>query len=210
MKLFSMLLLCAIGSQAQNLTLDSTWRAYNWDAKTFYGVSTLPGGGIAVDIPTQKNKFLDYVYGAYYGCPLSLSGAVTITFQVGTTGAPAFYFDSEKTNTGTFPAHMRAYIESATIQPNGLNRWWANPISYQLDTLLPGVLVMAIPLTPDQWTSTYGQRGSDDAQTFLSFQQSMASAVVIGISLGGGDFFGHGVRVAGGTAQVQLLGVSIQ
>ncbi len=83
--------------------------------------------------------------------------------------------------------------------------WWANPVSY---TLANGLITLSVPLTGDQWSSVFGAFGSDPAAA-AAFADSLANVNGIGVTFGGGCFFGHGVNVSGGPATFQLLSYSV-
>ena len=103
------------------------------------------------------------------------------------------------------PATVRALIQEqgdtlSTTQE--YYRWWSNPVSY---TLADGTITLTTPLTPDQWSSVLGKFGNTDATSLAGFQNALANVGNVGMTFGGGCFFGHGVNVAGGTAQFKLL-----
>ena len=64
-------------------------------------------------------------------------------------------------------------------------------------------------LTPDQWSSVYGKTGNYDATALAGFRDALANLGHIGMTFGGGCFFGHGVNVSGGTARFVLIGYTI-
>ena len=54
---------------------------------------------------------------------------------------------------------------------------------------------MTVKLSPDQWTNVVGKRSS---WGFAKTRKNMGN---IGVTFGGGCFFGHGVNVSGGSAR---------
>jgi hypothetical protein len=50
-----------------------------------------------------------------------------------------------------------------------------------------------------------GEFGTLSATTQAGFAATLASVSQIGMTFGGGCFFGHGVNVSGGTAAFELL-----
>ena len=61
--------------------------------------------------------------------------------------------------------------------------------------LAEGQHTVAVPLKPNQWSSVFGKKG-DSART--EFDAALGDVEHLGISFGGGCFFGHGVNVSGG------------
>ena len=139
---------------------------------------------------------------------ISTSSYLTMTIRVTTTGNPTFHYDSNPDNTCSFPAHVRPYFAVSESNPeyNTTGRWWSNPIAYQLAA---GTVTLSIPLTPDSWSDVNGEFGNLNATTLARFAATKAGVQEIGMTFGGGCFFGHGVSVANGTATFQLLNYSV-
>jgi len=74
-------------------------------------------------------------------------------------------------------------------------RGWSNPISV---VLANGEYTMTVRLSPDQWTNVEGERSG------AGFAKTLKRVDNIGLTFGGGCFFGHGVSVTGGTARFLL------
>jgi hypothetical protein len=131
--------------------------------------------------------------------------AVTLvmTFRVETTGSVVFNGNLQPDNTCNFPAGVHPYIERQNDDGGEFYRWWANPIYY---ALAPGSVTLAVPLTPDQWSSVFGKFGNYDAESLAGFQAALQNVGEVGMTFGGGCFFGHGVNVSGGTARFVLTG----
>jgi hypothetical protein len=55
------------------------------------------------------------------------------------------------------------------------------------------------------WSDVIGEFGTLSATTQAGFAATLASVSQIGMTFGGGCFFGHGVNVSGGTAAFELL-----
>ena len=68
-------------------------------------------------------------------------------------------------------------------------------------TLAPGARELVAPLDPAQWSSVLGKRGTDGAAARHGFEAGLAQLGNVGMTFGGGCFFGHGVFVTGGTAR---------
>jgi hypothetical protein len=52
-----------------------------------------------------------------------------------------------------------------------------------------------------QWTSVFGKKANVGAPATAGFKQAIANLGKVGFAFGGGCFFGHGVRVSGGSAK---------
>jgi hypothetical protein len=61
--------------------------------------------------------------------------------------------------------------------------------------LADGEYAMTVRLSPDQWTNVKGERSEPGLAEMLK------NVGNIGVTFGGGCFFGHGVNVSGGSAR---------
>ena len=158
------------------------------------------------DSATASPPTMNYLFTGYQG---SIAGytAISVTLQVSTSGTPFFNYQTESFNTCVFPAHARPYFAANGVDLGvEFGRWWSNPIAYELG---PGTVTLTIPLTPDAWSSVYGKFGNYDSATMAMFQEALQTVTEVGLTFGGGCFFGHGIYVTGGTAEFQLLSYSI-
>ncbi len=134
---------------------------------------------------------------------------LTMTVQVVASSTTTFGYHSASDNTCSSPATIRPYFQSGALYSttnDGGNRWWANPGSY---VLADGTVTLSIPLKPQYWSSTYGQKGDANATMTNDFNKTIGSVGWIGATMGGGCFFGHGVN-ASGSAQLILKSYTIQ
>ena len=161
--------------------------AINANSFYFYFPDISKGKG-QVDYLTQN------VSGPIVGT--SLSTTITIT----TTGTPYFEYHTEANNTCVYSAHVRFYIQKEMTNNNYV-RWWSNPVSYELKS---GSGKMVAPLDPGQWQDTYGHVGNSSSAATAGFKATLASPNQVGMTFGGGCFFGHGVGVKGGTAKFRV------
>jgi hypothetical protein len=132
-----------------------------------------------------------------------ISGTLVMSFRVETTGSVTFNGNLQSDNTCDTPANVRPYFERMNDNGGEFYRWWANPISY---VLAPGSVTLNVPLTPDQWSSVNGKFGNYDTESLAGFQTALQNIGQVGMTFGGGCFFGHGVNVSGGTARFVLTG----
>ena len=173
-------------------------------------------GAWYLDFPTAHNypacisqgscESLNYVTTSYGG---PATHSVSMTFEILTTGTPNFNYVMESDNNCATPATVRLFLERKNDDfSEEFYRWWANPASYELQAT-PGEVTLTVPLTPDQWSSVYGKGGNYNADSLAGFQDALQNLGDIGMTFGGGCFFGHGVNVSGGTARFALISYTI-
>lgn len=130
-----------------------------------------------------------------------MSGRIIIT------GNPRFQYETEPSNTPArgcnTPASVRLYFQRRGDTLTGLGpyehyRWWSNPRSLELDG---GVFRLVVPLIPSEWSSVFGDKGDVSPIAMAGFRAARANVDNVGMTFGGGCFFGHGVNVSGGTAR---------
>ena len=145
-------------------------------------------------------------------------GLLQLVVKITTTGAPVFGYHSETGNTCGVPASARFYISQGT--GNDLERWWSNQVALTLqNTATPvipysqssgvfnntdGTVTMIVLFDPALWSSVYGEFANQDANTLAKFQQSLQNVGNIGVTFGGGCFFGHGANVIQGTGTATI------
>ena len=130
--------------------------------------------------------------------PAKLSGTMVITLACISAPSVVFRWDSESGNVGCpTPANARPIIYSGlkSLVKSGSDRWWAHSIAY---TLTNGTATLTIPLTPGNWSNVNGVL---DVNNPTGFQACLNSVSWVGMTFGGGCFYGHGVNVEGGNAQ---------
>jgi hypothetical protein len=126
------------------------------------------------------------------------------------SGSPIFNYAFNPNNTCVYPAHLRPYFEQKGDDGVSANyRWWANEgqipgatYSYELD--LMGNATIKVPLSAVAWSNVYGQFGNSSPAETQAFRAALADPMAIGLTFGGGCFFGHGTNVTSGTAQFYL------
>jgi hypothetical protein len=84
-------------------------------------------------------------------------------------------------------------------------RWWSNPSSFVLAPT-NGAVTFTVPLHGSQWTDVNGMNG---VQQPSGFAAALAHPANIGMTFGGGCFFGHGVFIDSGTATFNVTGFSV-
>jgi hypothetical protein len=155
------------------------------------------GGHLLFDFPT--NGSINYLYNVKP--PKEINGSIAVSVQITTNGFVIFNYLTEPFNTCTTPASVRPFIWANQNSSAEFDRWWSNPTTL---TLAAGAATLAVKINPDQWTSMNGKRGNADAASLSGFNGAIRNVSSLGLTFGGGCFFGHGVYVEGGTAQFRL------
>ena len=132
--------------------------------------------------------------------------ALEARFTLVTEGPVVFDHRTAPNNTSDFPAHVRFLLQNGPISLDAHGRWWSNPIAVKLQ---PGSFTLRVPLDPGQWSNVWGQVGDLDDSTRAGFAHVLANISEMGFTFGGGFFFGHGVRVSGGSARFILTGFDV-
>ena len=194
-------------AHAEKLTLSPQ----AWSIRYSQGMPSNPSlaeSGWSLDFPrgTDCKKKQDcpgvhYVITPYRKLRLENSTLIT-KFQIMTQGEVRFNYRLEASNTCSSPATVRAFLQRADDDLYAANgRFWSNPIA---TILAPGNFTMAIKLHPDQWTNVEGQHDR------AGFEALLGKIGNVGLTFGGGCFFGHGVNVEGGSARFIMNSFAIQ
>lgn len=173
-----------------------------WDIRFSYNMPNHPyaeGSGWAFDFPKGTNCLVKkgcpgvHYVTTKYTEPIPAGSILTISFKVEADSSTVFNFNLEKDNNcDKPPASVRAILQRAgddLYEAN--NRFWSNPISVALTN---GEYTMMVELSPDQWTNVEGERSTS------GFAETLKGMGNIGVTFGGGCFFGHGLNVSGGGA----------
>lgn len=202
--LLALTLTSILSAQSLNLT-PAKWQTFLFFAQPDNVPLSSDNGAMAFDFPTAlspsdpNRQYIDYLY---THVKTAISGSITVNLQVVAAPGTVFDWHSEDFNTCDFPAHVRAYWEAA-----GGGRWWSNPASYEL---ADGSATILVPLIPGMWSNATGQMGDSSQALIDQFNKDRKHATILGLSFGGGCFFGHGVAVSSGSARFRLMGYTIQ
>ena len=170
-------------------------------------LTNLANGALAFNFPAPPNH-MDYLYSDQTVGSLASDTELTMTFDVVTSGNPQFVFDFNGQNNGPTPASVRFIMGPEVINGNDpYSRWWSNPVAAVLG---PGEQTITAPLNPADWSDVNGQFANSSPAAFAAWMAVVADPVTLGMTFGGGYFFGHGVAVTGGTAQFQVLSYKAQ
>ena len=110
-------------------------------------------------------------------------------------------------NTCIAPATVRPFLLAHDDWSSEYGRWWSNPIAYELTA---GSTTLTVPLTSDAWSDVNGRFGNYDAATAAAFNDAITHMTKVGLTFGGGCFFGHGVSVSNGTANFYLTDYEVR
>lgn len=148
---------------------------------------------------------INYIYSI--APPSQINGSVIASMQVSGSGPVVFDYMTEPFNTCKTPSTVRPFIWSNRGGYGEFDRWWSNPTSFELAF---GSATVTVPLTPERWSSVYGKFGNADAATEAAFARALRNVSQLGLTFGGGCFYGHGVRVKGGTATFTLTSYQVR
>ena len=100
---------------------------------------------------------------------------------------------------GTATARVRLFLQqqgdTLTAQ-EPYKRWWSVPYA----ELREGESTLTVAVSPDQWSSVFGQGGAEVPNEFNAAISKLAN---VGFTFGG-TFAGHGIFVTGGSARFVL------
>jgi hypothetical protein len=190
-------------------------KAEDWQIRYSPGMPKHPSadatGGWDFSFPLNPDgtSHVDYVTVPYTG-RLEQADTLQLVFEIDASSDAVFDFHTappRPPNPGTTPANFHLFLEhsgdSSLTNPN--YRWWSNPDSYTLQDT-NGLVTLDVPLNPSDWSNVDGQFGNTDV---AGFDATLSHMGHIGLTFGGGDFFGHGVYLDQGSATFHLVSYSI-
>jgi hypothetical protein len=157
-------------------------------------------GNLAFDFP--ESGFLSYLFTD--SAPKAIRGTLSVTMQVTAAGPVVFFYQFDPANTCSAPASVRPFIwaHGHSLGSEEFDRWWSNQVAFPLQA---GTTTLTVPLTPDRWSSVFGRLGTESAATEQAFKSALSDVTSLGVTFGGGCYFGHGVNVQGGRAEFSIL-----
>ena len=181
--------------------------AQGWEIRYSHDVPlNVPAAGqeFSFDFPLAP----DSVHYVTKPATLAPKAAVSVTFTIATTGAPVFDYRTASDNTCDRPASVRLFLQRRDDRMTGQGqyefyRWWSNA---GVD-LKPGTFTLDVPLQPALWVSVMGKTGAGNP---VEFAAAMANLGHVGVTFGGGCFYGHGVRVSGGRASFAMKDFTVR
>jgi hypothetical protein len=115
----------------------------------------------------------------------------TITMHFAITGNANFV-----PTEGTATARVRLFLQQRGDTLTAEELYWSLPYV----ELREGEFTLTVSLSPDQWTSVFGQKGAEVPNEFNAAIPNLGN---VGFTFGG-TFAGHGVLVTGGNARFVL------
>jgi len=158
--------------------------------------------------PFSSGPWLGYLV-TPWNAPLR-GQTLTATFTLETDGPKngkrvRFNYVGEAANTCESPANVRFYFQTGDLYNNNDgSRWWSNPGRW---VLVKGsnLATLTVDLSPQNFTSTYGHSGGTMPSAFWN---AVNHPSYVGLTFGGGCFFGHGINVFKGSAKFTLVDYS--
>ena len=207
-------------------------------AIAFWGCATQPGAGkITVQPNTVYLKSDGWVFSYGVGMPThpSASGndwsfnfptkpsevhslavpygqnvihkTMTITFKITSVNPIYDGILGDKSNTCATPANFHLYFQAQNPNMSGDGgRWWS-AASYTLGSRDNTIITLSVPMDAYHWSGVFGESG---AKATSAFNEAWKNVGGIGITFGGGCFFGHGADLTSGKAQFQLVDFKVQ
>ena len=136
-----------------------------------------------------------------------IRGTVAVTLRVATTGPVVFNSLDPVSVSCSIPPSVRPFFWANQNGNGQYDRWWSNPRAFPLAS---GTTTIAVPLTPESWSSVNGRFGNADSEARFGFDKALLNVTRLGLTFGGGCSFGHGINVRGGRADFFLTEYAIR
>jgi hypothetical protein len=183
----------------------------NWKVFNTSGLRNLPDGSLSWNIngsgyiytkPVKSDKKRRPVWLT----PLTEVHTLVLIVRIETTGEPKFLYGYGPENPCLTPASAHPLLwakKNNWYDPNA--RWWAHTPIW-LDTE-PGNMTFRIPLIPSHWSNVNGHYGDEIEfpEAITGWKNMLSNPGSVGLTFGGGCFYGHGVTVIDGTARFILV-----
>lgn len=156
--------------------------------------STLVTGGIGFQfLDTPDTALFMTGHPAYNGTLLGdlTDKTVSTSIVISATGGTFIYYGETSPPGCGRLANVRLYFSTNNNELGESQYWWSNPVSYPLAD--GGSTVLSTSLSAATWSDRDGHLGSYDAAHTTSFAAAVADVQHIGLSFGGGCFFGKSV-----------------
>ncbi len=181
--------------------------AQAWDIRYSSGVRLrvpAPGQEFSFDFPLAPGS----VHYITKPATAAAKGAVQASFSIATTGEAVFDFRTAVNNTCNAPAAVRLFLQRRGDNLTGAGayefyRWWSTAGT----VLRAGSFTVAVPLKPALWSSVFGKTGDANPRAFA---EALADLGNVGVTFGGGCFYGHGVRLLRGSAEFTMKRFTIR
>jgi hypothetical protein len=174
--------------------------ANEWQIRFSRGMPSNPAqeqdGSWSFRFPAKSHGELDYVTRSYTKA-IEKGRIVTMTFEIVASADAVWNHKTEGGNTCSSPkAAVRFILQKRRDDLASANgRFWSNPGSVVLNK---GRYTLSVPLIANHWTNVEGRRSEK------GFSSILGNIGNLGITFGGGCFFGHGVNLERGTAKFRM------
>ena len=143
---------------------------------------------------------VDYVTAPYTTSILNKT-SLSVTYEVTGVNPMLDYrtqFENDQTNTLGHTVRLLIEHTNDSSLRNSTYRWWSNPLHIDLDAdMNQGSKTLTVSLDPSQWSDVNGQFGNTQLSGFHDALQHVGN---LGMTFGGGYFFGHGLFLSSGSA----------
>jgi hypothetical protein len=170
----------------------------NWKPQFSEGVTLKPkGDGFYFDFPLDGH--INYITAPWTG-EIKLGMKVRVKWRLKRiSGSPRFI--SLDGNPGLAP-NFRPMICDDPLQ----NRWWSNPDCVALPANLDLRGELVVPIRAKRWSGVMGEWANTVKERFL---RDLKTINYVALTFSGGRSFGHGIRVEGGVARLEILEYTI-
>jgi hypothetical protein len=197
---------CGTTSSGVLSTKPEAW-VFQYSPRMFWTPMPANAGLWYFDFPDSPGS-VHYLVTSYSSATRPQS--ISMTFHMETGGPVVFHGNLSPDNDCIAPARVRLYFQKTDDDwVSDGNRWWSNPVSAELDTSGASDVTLSVPLTPDKWSTVSGEFGNQDETTQAWFFHALDKVGKVGMTFGGGCFFGHGVNISGGSARFVLTDFNI-
>jgi hypothetical protein len=172
----------------RELTLD----ANRWVFAYSPGMPVHPEAGIrSFSFMFPQSDGVHYLLTGYNGSLVGMD-SITVAVVIEANPVTVWEYGLGPNNPCLTPASVRVMLQRPNddmVDANG--RWWA-VVGLRLQ---PGGFALTTPLTPESWSNVYGHRGDEQPEAFMNTLERVGN---IGLTFGGGCFYGHGVHLSSG------------
>ena len=152
-------------------------------------------GVVSYVVDTSKKALLPKVLTRPYS--LKIKGKITAE------DGSVFDYKTEDINNCISPAKVRVLLMKDMY--GEYNRWWSSEAAELKD----GAFEILIPIEPNRWSSVYGKAGDANSSSLKGFWNTFKKKSWLGLTFGGGCFYGHGVRMSSGSARFELTSIEL-
>jgi hypothetical protein len=137
-----------------------------------------------------------------YTKSIEQGSTITVSGRIEVSGTPSFNYHLEPSNICNSTPNARVLLQRRDDNMyDSDNRYWSDPVAIPL---VPGNFSVSIKVERDQW------RNVDGTFNEGGFNETLQDMGNIGLTFGGGCFFGHGVNVSGGSARFVVTEFAIK